>query len=432
VSVLNAPLFIHLFGSSFRVKTQKLTSLLDETLFAEKPRQVAHHSHTHEAADVAIVGAGIAGLATALALYRKLPTIKVVVLSPSLGHPALGQGFGSNQPAIASHPHFSKDNNILSQWTNFCIPENDQALNTACAVNPAIAVARGRWQVAQSIEHAIDLQARINVFNANVDRKFHAQWRAGVTEFGAMWLPSAWAVSPSLLQAVWTKQLTDLGCLFVDTYVRKFEVGSRIVLQYEIEQKIEYIEANKIVLCNPASLHDVLHHQQKEITLSAWLPLVQWPGQSQKEQSTQRSALFGTATVQNESYSIALGGNEWLVRDEQETATSPYRGDRWHTPDRLPYVGPMFDASSIASRAMQFWKNDLLTLPVQQNLFINSAHGTRGLLSGIAGASLVADMLLGVNTSLPQTLVAALNPNRYIRRALREHFRHLQSSNKIL
>jgi glycine/D-amino acid oxidase-like deaminating enzyme len=137
-------------------------------------------------------------------------------------------------------------------------------------------------------------------------------------------------------------------------------------------------------------------------------------------------------TVQNESYAIPLGSNEWLVRDEQEAATNPFRGDRWHTPDRLPYLGPMFDTDLIAREAMQLWKNDLLALPAVQNVFINSAHGTRGLLSGIAGASLVADMLLGVNTSLPQTLAAALNPNRYIRRALREHFRHLQSSNKIL
>jgi glycine/D-amino acid oxidase-like deaminating enzyme len=381
---------------------------------------------------VAIVGAGIAGLATALALYRKQPNIKVAVLSPGLNNPALGYVFGSNQPAIASHPHFSKDNNLLSQWTNFCVPENDRVLQSAYALNPNIVVARGRWQVAQSQVDAIDIQARIGVFNTNVEREFHAQWRNDITEFGAMWLPSAWAISPSLLRSVWTTQLIDLGCRFIDGYVRKFEAGSKTIVQYEIDKKLESIDVDKIVLCAPANLHEVLQHQHKEFPINSCLPLVQWPGQSKKERSTKRSDLFGMTTVQNESYAIPLGSNEWLVRDEQEAATNPFRGDRWHTPDRLPYLGPMFDTDLIAREAMQLWKNDLLALPVVQNVFINSAHGTRGLLSGIAGASLVADMLLGVNTSLPQTLAAALNPNRYIRRALREHFRHLQSSNKIL
>jgi glycine/D-amino acid oxidase-like deaminating enzyme len=383
-------------------------------------------------ADVAIVGAGISGLATALALYRKRPTIRVAVLSPGLHNQALSNDFGSNQPAIASHPHFSKDNNLLSQWTSFCIPANDQVLNAAYELNPNVLVARGRWQIAITQENAIDLQARISVFNESVDKEFHATWNSKKGEFGAMWLPSAWAISPHFLRKVWIQQLTALGCLLLDGYGRKFQEGFPSTLQYESTSKLDQIEVERIVLCSPSCLHDLLSHRYEALPLKDCLPLIQWPGQSQKEVSSIRTSLFGTATVQNESYAIALGGNEWLVRDEQETATKPFRGDRWHTPDRLPYLGPMFDISLIADQAMQFWKNDLLPLPMQQNVFLNTAHGTRGLLSGIAGAEVAADMLLGVNTSIPQTLAAALNPNRYIRRALRQHFRHLQSGNKIL
>jgi glycine/D-amino acid oxidase-like deaminating enzyme len=389
-------------------------------------------NNSMQVADVAIVGAGIAGLATALALYRKKSTMRVAVLSPKPHNHAQSNDFGSNQPAIASHPHFSKDNNLLSQWTSFCIAENDKRLNEAYAVNPAVVVARGRWQVAQSQEHANDLQARTSVFNSTVERKFHADWNPNTGQFGAMWLPSAWAISPHFLRTVWMQQLIELGCRFIDAHVRTLVIDRTPRLQYESNGAIRQIDAAKIVLCSPACLQDLLRNHREELPMNDCLPLIQWPGQSKKEVSADRTAAYGRTTVQNESYAIPLGGNEWLVRDEQETGTKFFRGDRWHSPDRLPYLGPMFDTGSIADQATQFWKNDLLPLPLQKNIFINSAHGTRGLLSGIAGASVVADMLLGVNTSLPQTLATALNPNRYIRRALRQHFRHLQSSNKIL
>jgi glycine/D-amino acid oxidase-like deaminating enzyme len=382
--------------------------------------------------DIVVLGGGIAGLATALAIYKKNPKIQIALLGPDLNSQNFTSGFGSNQPAIASHPHFSTDHNLLSQWTSFCVPLVDRILEAAFIANPSLVVARGRWQIANCYEHAQKIQARIDAFNINVERQFQAEWRSKVGEFGAMWLPSAWAVSPAFLRQVWMRELSKLSCSFVEGNARMIEGDLTVKIHYDAQGKPESIHAERIVLCAPAGLHTLLEHRFEEIPISGSLPLVQWPGQTQKEESLERSTKFGAATVQDESYAIALGSNEWLVLDELETANNPFRGDRWHTPDRLPYIGSMFDSSSIADNAMKFWKNDLLKLPIRENVFLNSAHGTRGLLSGIAGGAVIADLLLGVNTLLPQTLAAALNPNRYVRRSLRQHFRNLQSTNNNL
>jgi glycine/D-amino acid oxidase-like deaminating enzyme len=385
------------------------------------------HLHT---VDVAVVGAGLAGLATALALLEKQPRLRIAVLSPSEDEVSTKHGFGSNQPAIASHPHFSKDHNLLSQWTSYCLPENDRVLNAAVEVNPSIVIARGRWQLAKTPADAVDIRERIVVFNDNVAQKLHAYWHSDVGEFGALSLPSAWAISPLLLRTVWLEQLTKLGCEFIDGYAQKLAVDQQTSLQYKVGDVTKRIDAKNIVLCSPACLQNVLVNAFEGLNIQDCLPLVQWPGQSKIEVSVERSAMFGISTVQDESYAIALGDNEWLVRDEAQTAAIPFRGDRWHTPDRLPFLGPMFDTSFISANAKQFWKNDLLVLPSEKNVFINTAHGTRGLLSGIGGAAVVANMLLGLNTSLTQSLASAVNPDRYIRRALRQHFNNLQSSNK--
>jgi glycine/D-amino acid oxidase-like deaminating enzyme len=372
--------------------------------------------------DVTIVGAGIAGLATAIALYQRNPTIKIALISPETNQ------FASNQPGIASHPHFSKDHNLLSQWTAFCLPLNDTALLNAAQSDADVALARGRWQLAQSQAHGVELQQRADVFNQNSSNKFHAHWRAEIGHFGALWLPSAWGIAPDVLRTVWLKQLLDLGCTFIDAEVMQIETGKPIVVGYSsIDAVNAIVQTHSVVICSPSALYQLVDQKQASLSLSACLPLVQWPGQSSLEVDTEKCRQFGKAIVQTSSYAIPMQGNQWLVRDEHETATNAFRGDRWHTPDRLPYVGTMFDAKAIHEQALRFAKNDQLPLPMLSNIFLNTAHGTRGLLSGIAGAAIIADLLLGENTSLPKTLKNAINPDRYIRRALRTYFTNLQS-----
>jgi glycine/D-amino acid oxidase-like deaminating enzyme len=377
--------------------------------------------------DVCIIGAGIAGLASALALLERAPNLNIVVLSPKVQESTTSTKFGSNQPGIASHPHFSKDHNLLSQWTSFSLPYADTALQKANQVDPLITLARGRWQVALSAPEAIDIASRLAVFNDQVETYFQAQWRADMGQFGALWLPSAWAISPWRLQQYWMAKLRSLNCTFLEGVATKIGAAQRVTICYETDTEPNAtLSAKKVLVCSPSATHALLNSHSACLALAKSLPMIQWPGQSTIEKAPARSILFERTTVQNESYAIPMGNDEWLVRDEDERATKAFRGDRWPTPDRLPYVGPMFDIDAIDSSALRFAKNDLLPLPHAAHIYLNTGHGTRGLLSGIAGAAVASEMLLGANTSLTPALANALNPNRYVRRALRTYIANLQ------
>ncbi len=91
--------------------------------------------------------------------------------------------------------------------------------------------------------------------------------------------------------------------------------------------------------------------------------------------------------------------------------------------DRFPIVGALGDVDFFKSeyKAMP-WKRhkphlfkEARYLP---NLYISTAHGSRGLVSSILGANIIASMLDGAPIPLDKHLLDELNPNRFIIRRL--------------
>jgi glycine/D-amino acid oxidase-like deaminating enzyme len=375
--------------------------------------------------DVAIVGAGLSGLATARSLLGSRPSLKVAVIGTR-------QNFASNQPAIATHPNFSLDHNFLSQWTAYALPLADDVLSDASMKNTAVCLARGRWQVAKDLTDARRIQALSAVFNGHVPERFYGQWQDKKADFGALWMPSAWAISPQYLRQVWEADLAQMQCQILDSRVTRFHwpndpnLLGTLFLESSITAPVE-VSAKALVLCNPSGLHGALGFN--EIDAGA-LPLVQWPGQSALVQLPDLRALYGKSTVQTTSFSIPMTNNDWLVRDESpqestehaslKNADRKFLGDRWHAPDRMPFVGRMFDLHRIKAKPLQYVKYEKLPLPEMPHVYLNLAHGSRGLLGSIGGAAVVTQMLLGTNTCLPEHLKLAVAPNRYVSRHLRE------------
>jgi glycine/D-amino acid oxidase-like deaminating enzyme len=386
---------------------------------------MAFNHESTEIFDVAIVGAGLSGLATALSLLKSSPTLRIAVIGPRAN-------FASNQPGIATHPNFSLDHNFLSQWTAYTLPLADDVLSNASAVNNSVCLARGRWQVAKDLNDAQRIQALSAVFNAHVPERFHGQWLDTKANFGALWMPSAWAVSPKDLRQVWEAELTHMQCQILDSRVTKFQLPngphSTVTLFLESStSKPVGVSAKALVLCNPAGLHRALRFNESD---ACALPLVQWPGQSKLLQLPNLHALYGKSTVQTNNFSIPITNNDWLVRDESpqertehvdvENADRKFLGDRWHAPDRMPFLGRMFDLNKINTEPLQYLKYEKLPLPEIPNVYLNLAHGSRGLLGSIGGAQVITQLLLGTNTCLPEHLKLAVAPNRYVARHLRE------------
>jgi glycine/D-amino acid oxidase-like deaminating enzyme len=386
---------------------------------------MAFNHESTEIFDVAIIGAGLSGLATALSLLKSAPTLRIAVVGPRTN-------FASNQPGIATHPNFSLDHNFLSQWTAYTLPLANDALSNATVVDASVCLARGRWQVAKDLTDARRIQALSAVFNAHVPERFHGQWQNKKADFGALWMPSAWAISPKFLRQVWELELAQMQCRIIDSHVTQFQLpsdpNSIVTLRLESSANAPVsVSAKALVLCNPAGLHCALGFN--EIDACA-LPLVQWPGQSTLVELPNLHALYGKSTVQTTSFSIPITYNDWLVRDESpqdrtehvdvENANRKFLGDRWHAPDRMPFVGRMFDLRKINTEPRQYLKYEKLPLPEIPHVYLNLAHGSRGLLGSIGGAQVITQMLLGTNTCLPEHLKLALAPNRYVSRHLRE------------
>jgi hypothetical protein len=355
--------------------------------------------------DVVVKGAGLAGLATALEILVHSPTLKIAVVGASLRN--ANQQFAGNQPGIATHPHFSTDHNLLSQWTCFALPLADYWLGKATAKNPSVCLAKGRWQIAQSATDALHIQAVLPIYNSHVEPNLHGQWHSQQGEYGALWLAGAWAISPPQLKAVWIADLERLGCDLIDSN----------------DSSDPLPPSKSIIWCDPSAVHT---------QFGDLLPMTPWVGQSMQQYSEQRTALYGRVTVQAESYAIPLQSpDDWLVRDPSNTTDTDailFKGNRWHAPDRMPFVGHCIDINAVCLHADALIKHDTLAIPALKNHYVNTGHGSRGLLGAFAGARVIVEMLRGSHSSIGPGLRNAINPNRYVRRALRQRIRPLQSN----
>ena len=73
-------------------------------------------------------------------------------------------------------------------------------------------------------------------------------------------------------------------------------------------------------------------------------------------------------------------------------------------------------------KSLPWTKNKALNLRPQYlpNLYINTAHGSRGLTTAILGAELVCDFILNRPFCVAKSVINELNPNRFLIRKLKK------------
>ncbi len=103
----------------------------------------------------------------------------------------------------------------------------------------------------------------------------------------------------------------------------------------------------------------------------------------------------------------------------------PLRGRaafRCTSPDYLPLVGPLADAATFAETYAALAKDARqqpdLTCPWLDGLYVNTAHGSRGLLTAPLAAELLAAWLDDEPLPLPRAVAEACHPNRFLLRQL--------------
>ena len=95
---------------------------------------------------------------------------------------------------------------------------------------------------------------------------------------------------------------------------------------------------------------------------------------------------------------------------------------RCTSPDYLPIVGPLADPAAFASAYAVLGKDARQVpetpCPWLEGLYVNSGHGSRGLISAPLSAELLAAWLEGEPLPLPRSVAEACHPNRFALRKL--------------
>ena len=102
-------------------------------------------------------------------------------------------------------------------------------------------------------------------------------------------------------------------------------------------------------------------------------------------------------------------------------------GHRSYSSDRFPVIGALHDAKLYKEsyKALLWQKNSIsnpATTPPSYlpNIYITTAHGSRGLGTAILGAELLLDYILNRPFCLPKSLIQELHPARFLIRKLKK------------
>lgn len=85
------------------------------------------------------------------------------------------------------------------------------------------------------------------------------------------------------------------------------------------------------------------------------------------------------------------------------------------TPDYLPMTGPLLDANVINNNPPRY-NVDPATLPWLDGLYVNTGHGSKGLINAPLCAEMLACAIIGEPAPVDDHLLAALDPNRFLLR----------------
>lgn len=270
--------------------------------------------------------------------------------------------------------------------------------------------------------------------------------RVGLPEGGLFFPEAGWAHPPALCRWLVDDPHIEVLCHREALELRKS--GE----QWQVLQEGTLLaEAPVVVLAGAA---DVARFSQ-----SAWLPLKRIRGQVSELPVTDASAGLGTvlcadgyvapprdgvhtlgasfnfqqldpAPSEEEHRSnlellagISADLHRRLQADAQPPATLKGRvAMRCTSPDYLPIVGPLADAAAFAEAYAVLGKDarqvPQTPCPWLDGLYVNTAHGSRGLVTAPLAGELLAAWVDGAPLPLPRAIAEACHPNRFLLRKL--------------
>jgi len=402
-----------------------------------------------------IVGAGLAGCATALALVRRGWQVRLLERSDG---PA---GGASGLPAGLLYPLLSADDNLSSRLSRASFGYALRALGELDAAGgPG---GSGVWRHCGVFQQALDADEEA-ALRARLQR---APWPEAFAQFedaatasahlgleprhGGVWFPDGAIVNGAQWCQAMLAQARHLGAAAggrLDLRVSCAVLGiARAGDDWQVlDAQGERHVAPVLVLANAAALAPLLglDHLPLE-SLGGCLSLLDAPALAPLRAALGGEgyvipALLGSAAVgaTYEAGAAAGGANDAadgdhaaahaanLRRLAQLLAAAPaaavtgaFRALRCVSGDRLPLAGAIADEAAVLAHPERYNGAQLADLPRQGGLFALAALGSRGLTLAPLLGELLAARIAGEPAPVEAPLCAALDPARFLLRHLR-------------
>ncbi|WP_339649251.1 bifunctional tRNA (5-methylaminomethyl-2-thiouridine)(34)-methyltransferase MnmD/FAD-dependent 5-carboxymethylaminomethyl-2-thiouridine(34) oxidoreductase MnmC [Halopseudomonas pelagia] len=394
-----------------------------------------------------VIGAGLAGCCTAFALARRGWQVTVLERHKAAAQEASGNPQGILYCKLSPH-HTPLSRFVQSSYAyslrllQEVLPQGEDQWQ-ACGVLQLAANAKEAARLAR-----LGLDGYPRQFLHSLDAR-EASTMAGVTiDHPGLFFPEGGWVNPpalceKLLQHPAITLKTHSAALHLQTHAEQWQA-------LDGEDRI-LAEAQIAVICSAAD--------SQRFAQTAHLPLKAIRGQITHLPATERSAQLRTvlcaegyisparqgvhhlgasfrfdrtdfhpSTEENQS-NLALLDNlsptlaDALQRDHLDPATLEARAAlRCTTPDYLPVIGPVVNAASFqrayAALGKDASKQPSTSSPWLPGLFINAAHGSRGLISCPLSGELIAAQVTGEPLPLPIDLAHSVHPSRFLLRQL--------------
>lgn len=439
--------------AGFGRKREMLSGVFNPAVTDEKPLPLTS-STINKTQSIAIIGAGLAGLATAEALIKRGFKVDLYeAQTPASGGSGNKQGALYIKLAVDANPSsrfYLAGLEYSRRWLEALDPKQQFWSPTGVlqlATNEREAKRQQRFLTNQQLPQA--LVKAVNQTQAS-------ELAGSATAAGGLFFPRAGWVKPKALSEHLAKMLSNLTLNKLTLY-NNLAVTGLTQVKLANEEKVWQLATAKgsknyqqVVICCAAAAKNFAPSQTLPITAVrgqvSYLPLKGCLDQEAIPRTVvcgkgyalppaDNTLCFG-ATFDAEDSSLELSQTDQLQNQQELTAvlptllaelsTSSLNGRvsfRCASPDYLPLVGQVPDVGAWQKNYTSTQSNlALADFPSEWNcsgLWLNLGHGSRGLASIPLASELLASLLVGEPAPFEQALVNCLNPARFILKDLK-------------
>nr|WP_311529366.1 bifunctional tRNA (5-methylaminomethyl-2-thiouridine)(34)-methyltransferase MnmD/FAD-dependent 5-carboxymethylaminomethyl-2-thiouridine(34) oxidoreductase MnmC [uncultured Ralstonia sp.] len=406
-----------------------------------------------------VLGAGLAGCSVAERLASR--GWRITLIDANDG-PACGT---SAHRAAAMHPHVSIDDSVLSRLSragNLLARRHWNALDRAgiaTGFRPT-----GVLQLAEHADDAIDQQRVVQALGYPTDymdwlNADQAAERVGANvPQGGLWFAQAgWVAPPDVcranlaaagaaIDARWNTHVESLRQ--DDDQWQALDTLGEVIASAPVIVLANGLGAARLAPLKSASLKPV-RGQLTDVPVASLEAGASWPNAVICGDGYLLPAEPGTQTVRTGS-SFQPGesdpaeriadhatnlGRLARLQPQQSVALAKldpsqlhgYVGVRCVSANRLPLIGPLVDEAAAMAPGFRL-RGPHAQLPRLAGLYAALAYGSRGLTWSVLGAELLAAQIDGGPLPLESDLAAALDPGRFILRALQHGLKQAQGA----